>query len=68
MKKYFIQLVFFTSLIELLIILFFNFFNFTQVILIKNLFNYHDIEKPLYGKTDEFDRFTPKRFIVIQMN
>ena len=39
MKKYFIQLVFFTSLIELLIILFFNFFNFTQVILIKNLLN-----------------------------
>lgn len=41
MKKYISQLVFFTSLIELLIILFFNFFNFTQVILIKNLFDYH---------------------------
>lgn len=33
MKKYILQLVFFTSLIEIFLILFFNFFNFTKVIL-----------------------------------
>lgn len=41
MKKYVLQLVFFTSIIELLLIYFFNFFNFTEIIILKNYFSFN---------------------------
>jgi len=41
MKKYIFQLVFFTSLIEELLLIFFNFFNFTNIYLIRNIFEIH---------------------------